>query len=211
MTVAAAAKPSKVIVIGLSKTGTSSLKHMLMPLGYRVCGPRKDLLAEVRSGHLAALDDVMDSYDAFEDWPWPLTYRYFLERFGQRAKFILTVRSTTDKWLASIVAHGFRMDPMKSMRMTYGHYRPTGREQEFRSIYENHNEDVRRFFADYPGQLIEMCLDNGDGWQKLCQFIGEPVPSDPVPHRNRSSDQGKRLNVVLNSIVAHRLRASKMT
>jgi hypothetical protein len=199
---AVASKPIKVVGIGLSKTGTSTLKHMLTALGYRVCGPRKDLLARVRRGEMSAIDDTLKVYDGFEDWPWPLTYQHVMERYGQRARFILTVRDTTDKWLASVVAHGFRTDPAKSMRHAYGYYRPFGREQEFRSMYEAHNDDVRRFFAAYPGQLLEFCLDKGDGWEKLCGFLDEPVPALPVPHANRTLEQGKRLNVVLNSLIA---------
>lgn len=195
-------KPVKVMVIGLSKTGTSSLNRMLTALGYRVCGPRKDVLARVRNGEMSAVDELLESYDAFEDWPWPLTYRYVLERYGKRVKFILSLRSTTDKWLASITAHGFRTSVRKSMKLSYGHYRPFGREEEFRAIYECHNEEVRRFFAQHPGQLIEVCLENGDGWEKLCGFLEDPVPSLPVPHVARSVDQGKRFTVMLNSMIA---------
>jgi hypothetical protein len=195
-------KPFKVVVIGLSKTGTTTFKHMLTTLGYRVCGPRKHLLAPVRRGEMSAIDDDLERYDAFEDWPWPLTYRHVLERYGARAKFILSVRTTSDKWLASIVAHGYRTDPMKSMRLAYGYYRPFGREREMRSTYEQHNEEARSYFAKYPDQFIELCLDNGDGWEKLGGFLGEAVPDLPVPHRNRTTDQGKRLNVMLNSIIA---------
>lgn len=195
-------KPIKVVGIGLSKTGTSTLKHMLTALGYRVCGPRKDLLGRVRRGELAAVDDVLESYDGFEDWPWPLTYQHVMERYGPKAKFILTVRATSDKWLASVTAHGLRTDVTKSMRLTYGYYRPFGREGEFRSLYERHNEAARRFFSRYPGQFMEYCLDNGDGWEKLCHFLDEPVPALPVPHANRTSDQGKPINVMLNSLIA---------
>jgi hypothetical protein len=204
--VGTATKPIKVVGIGLSKTGTSSLSDMLTTLGYRVCGPRKAILARVRRGEMSAVDPVLESYDAFEDWPWPLTYRHVMERYGPKAKFILTVRGSSDKWLASVMAHGLRTDPARSMRLAYGYYRPFGREQEFRATYERHNDEVRRFFADYPGQLIEFCLDKGDGWEKLCSFLGEPIPSQPVPHRNRTQDQmkakQKRLNIILNTMIA---------
>jgi hypothetical protein len=197
-----ATKPIKAVVIGLSKTGTSTLHHMLAALGYRVCGPRKDLLARVRRGEISAVDETLAAFDAFEDWPWPLTYRHVVERYGSSAKFILSVRASTDKWLASVMAHSFRTDPTKSMRLAYNYYRPFGREHKFRELYEQHNDEVRRFFADRPDQLMEFCLENGDGWDKLCSYLNEPVPALPVPHANRTADQQKRLNVILNGIIA---------
>jgi Sulfotransferase domain len=197
-----ASKSSKTVVIGLSKTGTSTLHHMLATLGYRVCGPRKDLLARVRSGEMFAIDDTLDAYDAFEDWPWPLTYRHVLERYGENAKFILTVRESSDRWLASVISHGLRTDPTKSMRLAYNYYRPFGRERQFEEMYEQHNDEVRSFFAAYPGQFIEFCLETGDGWEKLCGFLNEPVPALPVPHANRTSAREKRLNVMVNRMIA---------
>jgi Sulfotransferase domain len=197
-----ATKPVKAVVIGLSKTGTSTLHHMLATLGYRVCGPRKDLLGRVRQGEFSALDDILEAYDAFEDWPWPLTYRHVLERYGERAKFILTVRTSSDRWLASLKAHGLRADPTKSMRLAYHYYRPFGREEQFREMYDRHNDEVRRFFSDQPDRLLEFCLEKDDGWQKLCNFLGEPVPPVAVPHANQAAEQRKRLNVAINSMIA---------
>jgi hypothetical protein len=195
-------KPYKVVVVGLSKTGTSTLKVMLSGLGYTVCGPRKDLLTRVRAGDIAAIDPVLDQYDAFEDWPWPLTYRYVLERYGDRAKFILSTRGSFEQWYTSLIKHGRSSSPFRGMYPTYGYYRPDGREAEFRKIYETHNEDVRQFFASRPAQCVEFCLENGDGWDKLCGLLGEPVPDLPVPRQNKAADRNKPVNVFINELIA---------
>ncbi len=192
----------KVLVIGLSKTGTSSLKQMLTELGYRVCGPRKALLREVRKGNLAALDPVLDEFDAFEDWPWPLAYRHAHARYGARARFILSTRITAEKWFRSIENHGYGTSPFKSMRDSYGRYRPFGREAEFTRIYEGHNAAVRDYFAGNPGQFIELCLERGDGWEKLCGFLGRPVPDAAVPHRNRTRPEATSLDHIANRLIA---------
>lgn len=192
----------KVLVIGLSKTGTSTLNVMLSELGYRVCHQRKDLLRKVRAGNFAALDPVLDAYDAFEDWPWPLAYRHALARYGSRAKFILTTRSSAEKWFASVNNHGYRMNLFKSMKQTYGRYRPFGRSREFSQIYENHNAEVREFFASHPEQFLEFCLENGDGWQKLCDFLGKPVPGVPVPHANQTTPDLRKVQRICNEIIA---------
>ena len=40
--------------------------------------------------------------------------------------------------------------------------------------------------ADRPGKLVEMDFSSGDGWEKLCPFLGLPVPAKPFPHANKA-------------------------
>jgi len=192
----------KVVVVGLSKTGTSSLKVMLQQLGYSVCGPKKDLLAQVRAGNRAAIEPTLEAYDAFEDWPWPLVYKDIHATYGDRARFILTVRKDADTWFRSIENHGYRTALLKSMKNAYGYYRPFGRKKQFQAIYESHNAEVRAHFADKPRLFMEMCLENGEGWTELCSFLGHPVPYETVPHRNKTNPNNKRLARFVNTIIA---------
>jgi hypothetical protein len=201
MTASPAPQKNKVVVVGLSKTGTSTMRVMLEALGYTVCGPRKDLLAHVRANNWAALDPVVDSHDAFEDWPWPLAYQHIFARYPN-ARFILTKRKSFDAWFRSLVNHGRGSSPFRGMYRNYGHYRPDGNEAAFREIYDGHTAQVQAFFADKPGQLIDFCLETGDGWEALCRHIGEPVPDCPVPHINKTDVGRKRLNVAINGIIA---------
>jgi hypothetical protein len=191
----------KVFVIGLSKTGTSTLKEMLTTLGYRVCGPKKALLAEVRAGNVQAIDPTLEAYDAFEDWPWPLVYRYVDEKYGDRSRFILTRRKDTDTWFRSVENHGLGTSPLKSMRDAYGHYRPFGRKAAFVKTYEEHNAAVRSYFAAKPLRFAEVCLEEGDGWDKLCAFLGHDAPEMAVPHKNRTKPDRKPLARMINRLV----------
>lgn len=194
-------KDRKVFVVGLSKTGTSTLKEMLTTLGYRVCGPKKALLAEVRAGNVQAIDPTLEAHDAFEDWPWPLVYRYVNEKYGARARFILTRRKDADTWFRSVENHGLGTSPLKSMRDAYGHYRPFGRKALFVKTYEEHNAAVRDYFAAHPDRFVEICLEDGDGWEKLCDFLGHEAPEATVPHRNRSVPGRKPLARFLNRLL----------
>lgn len=191
----------KVFVIGLGKTGTSTLGVMLATLGYDVNGPDKTLLRAVRAGVESAYDSVMDAHDAFQDWPWPLSYRYANERFGKRAKFILSVRSSAEKWYRSLEQHAYGTDPLRSMRLAIGRYRPFGHKAEMIRLYEDHNREVRAFFAGRSDQLMEFCLDAGDGWDKLCRFVDRAPPSSAVPHQNATRGDRKRLNRFLNTLI----------
>jgi hypothetical protein len=190
----------KVIVIGLSKTGTSTLGVMLEMLGYRVCSQRRQVLRDVRAGDWSSLDRELDAYDAFQDWPWPLAYRRAVERYGDRVKFILTVRAEPERWLRSIVNDGLERNIFKSMHDFYGFYRPYGREKEFLAFYERHNAQAREFFASRPGQLIEFCLDNGDGWNKLCSFLDAPIVGGATPHLNKTTSHRKGFQRFWNRI-----------
>lgn len=192
---------SKVFVIGFSKTGTSTLKEMLTTLGYRVCGPKKRLLHEVRAGNIEAINDTLADYDAFEDWPWPLVYRYVNELYGAKAKFILTQRTNSEIWFKSVENHGLGTSPTKSMRDAYGYYRPFGKKEKFVKAYEDHNEAVRSYFSQYPEQFLELCLERGDGWEKLCSFLGQAVPKIAVPHRNQTVPGRKRLTRLVNKLL----------
>jgi hypothetical protein len=45
-----------------------------------------------------------------------------------------------------------------------------------------HNERVQ---ADIPAhRLLVMNIIEGDGWDKLCPFLGTKIPSLPFPHEN---------------------------
>lgn len=197
------APAEKVFVVGLSKTGTTTMKDMLMTLGYRVRGPSKPLLKAIRAGDMEAAVPVMEQYDAFEDWPWPLVYRKAHEIYGNRARFILTVRRDEDTWFRSVEQHGYGTSPLKSMKDAYGYYRPFGRKAEFVAGYRAHNDAVRDFFADKPGLFLEFCLEHGDSWDKLCPFLGHPVPEGaPTPHRNKTSTDKRALKRKLNALIA---------
>jgi hypothetical protein len=43
---------------------------------------------------------------------------------------------------------------------------------------------VREFFASRPHQFFEFDPTREGGWERLCAFLGAPVPSQPWPHAN---------------------------
>jgi hypothetical protein len=53
---------------------------------------------------------------------------------------------------------------------------------KFVMAYERHHADVRRYFAKRPSDLLEIHLVEGDGWDKLCPFLGIARPSSAFPH-----------------------------
>lgn len=175
----------KVFCVGFQKTGTTSLNAALSGLGYDVASYWGGHLKypKLKAVYIEECLKLAAKCDAVEDMPWPLLYRE-LDREFPGARFILTTRET-DRWLKSICSH-FGADPASLQMLTYGeaHPYPIGHEARYAAVYEAHNEAVRAYFRDRPGDLLEMDLTKGDGWDKLCPFIGVPVPDWPFPQSN---------------------------
>lgn len=184
-------KPFKVIGVGLNKTGTTTLAKCLQILGYqRHVSVRGDLLAKYRDGRLDDIFSVVEQHESFEDWPWPLVYKELFFRFGDKARYVLTTRRDADAWLESLKRHSLRTSPDRHCRLlAYGYNYPHGLERYHLDFYQRHNYEVKKFFEDHNAQdlLLEISWDAGDGWEKLCRFLGEPIPTIAFPHENKGS------------------------
>lgn len=182
----------KVICLGVSRTGTTSLGDALESLGMLRLTWSRDfslpLLESVARGDLAPVFEVADRYDALEDLPWPLIYRELDARYPD-ALFILTVRKDETAWARSIELHtlGKSRARFEAFRIVFGRHFYQDDPAAFLAKYRAHNDEVRRYFAEkYPGggKLLEMCLEHGDGWERLCAFLGVSMPATPFPHVN---------------------------
>lgn len=181
-------KPHKVFGIGLNKTGTSSLKRALVTLGYNHCTMRGQMTHKFFNNSFGQIFKTVEDFDSFEDWPWPLMYRQVFEKYGETARYVLTRRSSAQAWLESLKAHTLVTNPHNNPRKrVFGFDYPHGAEASHIAFYENHLAEVRKFFADQNAGhvLCEVCWEEGDGWQEICDFLKEPLPNAPFPHANR--------------------------
>jgi Sulfotransferase domain len=171
--------------IGLSKTGTTSLYAALHELGYRAG----------TYGHMAVLGlqdwfrgdftkDYLEDYDAVTDLPIGVFYARLDKRYPG-SKFILTVRNVDD-WIASARKQfsrnpnpptGFKRD------VRLASYGITGFDEDrYRFVYTTHLRNVKQYFRGRPEQLLVMNIAAGDGWEKLCPFLGQKIPNKPFPN-----------------------------
>jgi|Wag4MinimDraft_6_1082665.scaffolds.fasta_scaffold85411_1 hypothetical protein len=175
----------KVIGIGFHKTGTKTLGECLRSLGYRHQSLSRHHFNLWLAGQTETILADMEEADSFEDWPWPLLFRQVSMRFTD-ARFILTTRRSPEQWFESLASHVRRQEgrgfPFR--KYIYGCDNPDDDRQHHINVYQSHNTTVRRFFADQPHRLLEVCWDNGDGWEQLCDFLGHPQPGRPFPHCN---------------------------
>lgn len=178
----------KVFVVGLNKTGTTSLGDALWTLGYKRLG-WKDILSrklfhDWYSGNLRHLIGLSRTYDAFEDLPWSFMYEEMAEMYPD-AKFILSVRSSEEKWWRSIYVHVNRNGWIGHELLYGSQFASNDTKEDFLSVYRNHNEAVREYFSDQPGRLLELRIDDGLRWEELCQFLGKiEVPMQSFPKSN---------------------------
>ena len=123
---------------------------------------------------------------------------------NQDAKIVLTLRDP-EAWYASAAATIFaRMLEFEALRADPSAVDPARRqhmemvnaivvEKTFGGslakdhaigVFNAHNEEVRRSVP--PGRLL--VHESGEGWERLCAFLGLPVPSAPYPALNTTGD-----------------------
>jgi hypothetical protein len=54
----------------------------------------------------------------------------------------------------------------------------------FRAGYRRHHEDVFRYFAKRPTDLLCLRICEGEGWSTLCDFLGHDAPATEFPRLN---------------------------
>jgi hypothetical protein len=183
----------KIFVLGLSKTGTTSIGDALALLGYKRLGWK-----DIRSRHLVGtfihgdLDAALEQtkhFDAFEDLPWPYLYREAAQMYPD-AKFVLSLRSTEQKWLKSLRLHMSRGN-WEPATFFYGADTVEGNEEVVLQAYRNHTDSVRQFFQDQPDRYEELIIDDGNvNWEKLCKLARCPdgkVPTVDFPRSNTAA------------------------
>jgi hypothetical protein len=174
--------------IGLNKTGTKTLGKALTTLGYRVASFRPDLMDALGEGRYEPALSVAKHFDGFEDWPWPLLYKE-LDRTFPGSQFILTTRLDASTWFESLCKHSKRVGPTSFRKIAYSYTNPWENPDHHIKIYNDHIENVTRYFSDRPHQLLTLCWERGDGWPELCRFLGRPIPQAAFPHENRSPEK----------------------
>jgi hypothetical protein len=183
----------KILGVGLSKTGTTSLHRALGILGYRSLHYDDRRLNDVVCGANSNPDfRRYDDVDAVLDIPAAWFFEQLLDAYPG-CKCILTIRDE-GAWWKSIHAHFNDRSPVTSPEANafkwalrnYVYGSTVAHEFLFKKRYREHNE---RVLAKVPAsQLLTMDVTAGDGWEKLCQFLACAVPTTCFPHQNRRQE-----------------------
>jgi hypothetical protein len=155
--------------LGLGKTGTHSLCRAMEILGYR----------SKHHPHGKNLNKWIEQYDFLNDLIIAWQYE-FLDSNYPDSRFILCYREIED-WIESYqnteISHG-SFFTRQSRFMLYG--RQNFDDYYFRKAHEKYYFKVFKYFAKRKNDLLVMNL--GDGWEKLCKWLGRDVPDRPYPH-----------------------------
>lgn len=175
--------------ISMHRTGTRSLANYLSSVGLRTLHWPWWFNSKLRSNSdasdeeiVALLDVLFYRYDAFTDVPFPGLYRALSQRFP-KARFILFVRDS-ESWWRSIVRH-WNLDEVGSRPLGIGEviqyrlYEPFDKTViniEDKAIQiakcEQHTKAVIEHFADQPGRLLVVNLEDPHKNSLVSDFLG---------------------------------------
>jgi hypothetical protein len=210
----------KVIGAGLPRTATLTQKLALERLGFAPCYHMVDVLADLGRVQLwrQALegspdwDVIFPGYQATVDWPGAFFYQELLEAYPD-AKVLLSVRDPGawehsmgetiwgifygDLLIRDLSNARAKVDEpwasyMSLMKDMWAKSGLLGNEDEgpgagrMAEAMERYNAEVKA--AVPPGRLL--VWSPADGWGPLCEFVGAPVPAEPLPHVNDSKSFG---------------------
>ena len=193
-------RTTKIFGIGLSKTGTTSLARALEILGYKT----RDYLgvSEYIAGDLSSIDlQEINANDAFTDTPIPSFYKQLDARYPN-SKFILTTRDMDD-WLKSCKKQFTkRMVAMQNEATSQLHTDLYGcfefDPEKYAAGYTRFVNGVLHYFKDRPQDLLVTDICGGENWEKLCTFLGKPVPDIPFPLTNVSAIQWMNIQNIVS-------------
>jgi hypothetical protein len=203
----------ELIGAGLPRTGTLSQKEALELLGLAPCYHWIDVLADLDAQVPlwdGALDGRVDPAEILEgsrstvDWPGGYFYRQLVDSYPD-AKVLLSVRDP-ERWEPSfretIVDMCFGESLIRLLSSARAHVDPKWRRYlEFVNrmfwseqgtfaaghspsalieAFVAHNEEVKRVV---PADRL-LVWEVSEGWEPLCEFLGVPVPAEPLPHAN---------------------------
>ena len=203
----------KVFVVGLNKTGTTTMAKALSDLGY-VLGDEADAKSLFDSWVKRDFRPIIRfcrSAQAFQDSPFSFPYTFIaLDQAFPGSKFILTVRDDEDQWYRSITrfhsklwASGDGIPPTKEqLKEAVNSYK--GRpwevnralfdtpeddpynEERLKQFYISYNSTVMNYFCTRPNDFLIVNVSEDGAYRKFVNFLGVKSSSENFPWENRT-------------------------
>ncbi|KAJ7854674.1 P-loop containing nucleoside triphosphate hydrolase protein [Mycena olivaceomarginata] len=200
--------PMKVLVLGFCRTGTASMRVALETLGY--CDthhmqavlynpPEVDMWREAIDAKFFGKgkpygrpewDQLLGHCQAITDVPAILFADELITAYPE-AKVVLTNRDPA-KWWKSYTESLQTMYRSKRVRVA-GWFDPWhfGKEEKSKTRFVQHYESVRKMVPKQ--RLLE--YEVGEGWDRLCAFLGKDVPDTQFPHVNDTKTITQNINM----------------
>ena len=219
--------PLELIGVGFGRTGTESTKVALDRLGYRCYHMSEVVNGRRNPGHLDFWLDVSETgteavsdwervfadYRATVDFPAACAWRELLQAYPE-AKVLLTLHPRGPQawyestwqtihrpqrmWQAKLMAAlipFFRKMTVMPRKLIWDGFLGGSLEDREQAVkrYLDHIEQVK---AVVPEERL-LVFQADQGWQPLCDFLGEPVPEGPFPYVNDRKAMLRRIHGVV--------------
>jgi hypothetical protein len=187
----------EIVGAGLGRTGTKSMQTALNMLGFGPCHHMIEVFAHPESmqlwidaaGGRPDWDKIFENYRSMVDYPGAAHWRALADYYPN-AKVLLTVRDP-DQWFESTQATIFGPQtgatnireglPGAFFESILGPIREHLADRTFMTDYfRRHLAEVKATIA--PERLL--VYEVGEGWDRLCAFLGVPVPETSYPSEN---------------------------
>lgn len=230
-------RPMKVLVLGLSRTGTDSLRSALLALGYRgvyhgfvtAMNPEQSIFwtsaleAKWRGQVLTAadFDTVLGEFEAMSDSPANCFGPELLAAYPD-AKVIVNRRKDIDAWHASIKASIFKLfenpfliacSRFSSRLFWLWQVHELSFGHRVKGDFDKHGKE---FYIDHYAELDHILKKSGrpylnwhieDGWDPLCSFLARGIPDVAFP---RGNSVGKEFNDRAGEYIGSLVRAATL-
>jgi hypothetical protein len=175
--------------IGFNKSGTTALAMAMRKLGMSVAHGKTNFQGEFLRTNFNC--ENFRQYDAFVEWQgWHALMREGWDAIKLIAnkfpddKFIFTRRDKED-WILSSMTHVMYNRAFTKSRWNHINTR------ELEHSYETTSNKFMDYFSSDRMLIID--IPGGEGWGKLCPFLGVDIPSGPFPRANESHKRLRRL------------------
>ncbi len=162
---------NKIFIIGLPRTGTTSICAAMLELGFTVA-------------HTAYTQKTFDKAQVIADAPIFCDFKQ-LDKYYPNSKFIYLTRSP-ENWLPSIKQllqrmytnvsredGGFNTILKRCFHSTFSPFTIENIDSEdfLKSCYQKHNNEVKQYFFERQQDLLTIDISNPSSYQQLLSFL----------------------------------------
>jgi len=193
----------KVFVIGLNKTGTTSVFSALNELGYDMSNQHdaERIYNDILNGTKTDKDllEYCRYYEGFQDIPFSVPEYYkILDKKFKKSKFILTVRNNDKEWCSSFIKY---YDVEKSL--SENNYISKGflfkvfkrvfgstdfSEENCRNVYNEHYKSVLHYFESRNQDLLILNVAKNGAYLEFCKFLNKKPLRQSFEWKNKLVD-----------------------
>jgi hypothetical protein len=209
---------NKFFVIGLNKTGTTSMAKAFRDFKYKVDDQNQahKLMYFYERRNFKSIVKYCKRSEVFQDTPFSLKYTYyFLHQAFPNAKFILTIRDSPEEWYSSLL--NFHKEKYSSsVNAPSKEDLEKAKRPHGRSVYDNikmrfntpdndlynkeimikyyvdHNKDVIDYFRPIAKNFLILNVKEPQAYQQLCAFIGKKPLYKEFPWENKTENITKK-------------------